>query len=94
MFDQDRDVACITCSSVIAGGPVLVVTHYEDDHSWAFLDGQIFDPNDALVVAMSTVLNMHPELHSIADLTPGWSANRTVVGAPWSKHEDQQEEDY
>jgi hypothetical protein len=32
-FDQAPNVVCITCQSVIAGNPVLVVTHYEEDHS-------------------------------------------------------------
>lgn len=84
-FDQAPNVACITCKSVLAGAPVLVVVHYEDDHSWAFLDGGPFDSATALVVAMSTVLDMHTELAEIATLPPGWSAERTAVGAPWQK---------
>jgi hypothetical protein len=46
----------------MGGKPVLTVAHYEDDHSWAFLDGGPFDAADALVVAMSEVLGLHPEL--------------------------------
>ena len=38
-FDQAPNVACITSQAVLDGSPVLVVTHYGDDHSWAFLDG-------------------------------------------------------
>jgi hypothetical protein len=87
-FDQEPNVACITCKSVIAGHPVLVATHYEDDHSWAFLDGQNFDTADALVVAMSTILELHPDLDEIAGLPPGWSATRTASGEPWSKRQD------
>lgn len=83
-FDQAPNVACITVRSVIDGAPVLLVTHYEDDHSWAFMDGEAHDTMDALVVAMAEVLNVHPELQEIADLPPGWSASRGAVGEPWS----------
>lgn len=87
-FDQAPNVACITCQSVIAGAPVLVATHYEDDHSWAFLDGNPSDMATALVVAMSEVLDRHPGLDEIANLPPGWSATRIGPSEPWSKTQD------
>jgi hypothetical protein len=93
LFDQARNVACITTQSVIAGAPVLIATHYEDDHSWAFMDGQEFDLANALVVAMSTVLDLHPELQEIAETPPGWSAYRAAVGQPWAKWPDRRESD-
>ena len=82
-FDQAPNVACITCGSVMAGHPVLVATHYEDDHSWGFLDGMPPDMAKALVVAMSSVVGRHPDLDEITDLPPGWSATRTAVGEFW-----------
>jgi len=70
-------------SSVVSGEAVLIVTHYEDDHSWAFLDGQTVDLTKAVVVAMSAILDTHPSLLEIADLPPGWIAMRTAAGEPW-----------
>ncbi len=87
-FDQAPNVACITCRSVIAGQPVLVATHYEEDHSWGFLDGAPPSTANALVVAMSTVVHRHPDLEEIASLPPGWSATRVAVGEPWTRRED------
>lgn len=87
-FDQAPNAACITSRSVIAGHPVLVATRYEDDNSWAFMDGLSFDTATALVVAMSEVLDRYPDLEEIADLPPGWSATRVTVNAPWSKQKD------
>lgn len=84
-FDQAPNVTCIASRSVFEGKAVLVVTHYEDDHSWAFLDGERRDPADALVVAMSEVLTAHLELIDIAELPPGWTASRVAKGEPWSK---------
>jgi len=84
MFDQAPSVACITCRSVLAGAPVLVVTHYDDDHSWAFLDGETAEPEQALIVAMASVLELHPDVAEIASLAPGWTASRAAVGSRWS----------
>lgn len=89
LFDQAPAVACIADRSVMGGKPVLTVAHYEDDHSWAFLDGGPFDAADALVVAMSEVLGLHPELVQIADLPAGWSASRSAVGQPWETRKDE-----
>jgi diadenosine tetraphosphate (Ap4A) HIT family hydrolase len=87
-FDQAPNVACITCRAIIDGAPVLIVTHYEDDDSWAFLDGQPFDPEGALVVSMAQVVSAQPDLEDIADLAPGWTATRAGKGQPWVREED------
>ena len=87
-FDQAPDVACITCRAVMAGYPILVVTHYEDDHSWSFMDGTPIDMTATLMVAMSEVAVRHPDIDEISSLPPGWSATRVVVGGPWSKQQD------
>ncbi len=87
-FDQPPDAACITCRAVLEGAPVLVVTHYEDDHSWAFLDGQVHDAADAVVVAMASVFDIHPNLGEVADLLPGWSATRENSSEEWSRQAD------
>jgi len=83
MFDQAPAVASITCRPVIEGATILIVTHYLDDHSWAFLGGQFWDESDALVVSMKSVIDAHPYLHDLADLPPGWSAKRASEAAPW-----------
>ena len=88
MFDQEPNVACVSCQSVMSGEAVLVVTHYDDDHSWAFLDGRTFDPAQAVLVAMSEVVDIHPDLHAMADLPPGFTASRTAVTEPWTQQRD------
>lgn len=92
-FDQTADTACITCRSVVEGAAVLVVTHYEDDDSWAFLDGQSYDMSSALVVAMKTVVSIHPSIVEVADLPPGWSAVRSAAGQPWVRTVDLWDDD-
>ncbi|HEY4202820.1 MAG TPA: hypothetical protein VGM83_19895 [Devosiaceae bacterium] len=82
-FDQARNVACLSSRAVIAGAPPLVVTHYEDDHSWAFLAGE--EASEPVVVAMSRVIDLYPELLQLADLPPGWTATRDAADRPWHR---------
>jgi hypothetical protein len=85
-FDQNPETTAITTVGVIEGGlPILVVQHYIDDHSWAFLCGTTDDTQDARVVAMHEVVGLDASLASVSDLEPGWVARRTAVGEPWSR---------
>ena len=87
-WDQAPDVAAITHRSVLAGAPILLVSHDADDDGWQFLDG--ITPNDeseARIVAMARFLPLDPSLREIADLPPGWIARRVHLGAPWTRAE-------
>lgn len=87
-FDQAPDVAAVTSQSVIDGAPILLVVHYSDDHSWAFLDGEDMDMDSGRVVAMKTILAYDPSLAAITDLPPGWVARRESVDAEWQTAPD------
>ncbi len=52
------------------------------------MDGEPVEMASALVVAMSEVVDRHPDLEEIAGLEPGWSATRTSVGEPWIIQQD------
>ncbi len=86
-FDQAPNVAAVSDVHVTDhGAPVLVVVHYDDDDSWAFLCGASFDPKHAKLIGMGTALRLDPTIREVADLAPGWSAARESVGAPWSRN--------
>ncbi|MEM8882788.1 MAG: hypothetical protein AAGD14_01815 [Planctomycetota bacterium] len=88
-FDQAPSVAAITTAGVLEQGlPVLVVQHYEDDHSWSFLCGTTNASKDARIVGMGQALEIDPTLASIADLPLGWIAQRAAVGAEWRREPD------
>jgi hypothetical protein len=82
-FDQAPDVAAVTSQDVLDGAPILLVVHYSDDHSWAFLDGVDFDFGQARRVAMKTIFAYDPSLAAIADLPPGWVARREAGSSQW-----------
>lgn len=90
-FDQEPSAAAITTRQVLREGrPVLCVTHYSDDRSWAFVCGSTNDIHDGLVVGMRCIVEKDPTLVSIADLPPGWSASREAVGSPWERYETEE----
>ena len=95
-FDQAPNVAAITSTHITRDGmPVKLVTHCEDDESWSFQSGQPVTMAEAQVVAMKTVFGFDPTIVEVADLEPGWSAERDVIGGPWTRFRDepQPEED-
>lgn len=86
-FDQKPNVAAITTRQVLElGYPILQVTHYADDDSWAFLCGTTNDTEDGRVISMSEALELDHSLRSIAELSPGWSAWRKDKNSPWVRH--------
>lgn len=84
-FDQAPDVAAITTRQILEGQPILIVTHYADDDSWAFLCGTTNETADGRVIGMGEAVELDPTLLEIADLPPGWTASRTKVGSNWSR---------
>ena len=85
-FDQAPNVAAITTRQVLTGGlPVLRVTHYSDDDSWAFVCGTTDATEDGRVIAMQEALALDPTLRTVADLPPGWTAWREQVGGVWHR---------
>jgi hypothetical protein len=87
-FDQAKDVAAITTRRVIEDGlPILVVVHYADDHSWAFLCGITNEDAEGRVIGMGEALALDPTLGEIGDLKLGWEASRKAVGGEWIRQE-------
>jgi hypothetical protein len=87
-FDQAKNVAAITTRQVIKDGlPILVVVHYDDDHSWAFTCGTTNEDADGRVIGMGEAFALDATLREIADLKPGWSASRKTIGGEWTRQE-------
>ena len=85
-FDQPPNVAAITTVRVLKEKfPILRVSHYSDDHSWAFVCGTTNATEDGRVIGMYHVLSLDPTLRAIADLPPGWTAWRDRVGGEWHR---------
>lgn len=93
-FDQGPNVAAVTSTHIIIDGdPILLVTHYEDDHSWGFQSGKPVSEKDGRVVSMSNILKRDPTVAEVADLEPGWSAERKQAGDPWIRYRNTRDDD-
>jgi hypothetical protein len=89
-FDQAPNVAAVTTRQVINNClPILRVTHYSDDQSWAFVCGTTDKAEDGKVISMDEALELDLTLRTIADLPPGWTAWREKVGGTWHKFHDE-----
>ena len=79
--------------SLLAGeGSPRLVTH-DRDGWWQALDGvSPAEPGYAVVACMMCLIDLHPELAQLADLPPGWSAEREAPGTPWLRGEQAAEE--
>jgi hypothetical protein len=88
-FDQAKNVAAVSDASVVTRtAPILLVVHYSEDDSWAFLSGAPFKAEHAKLIGMGTAFGLDPTLRSIADLPPGWTATRKRVGDDWVRQPD------
>jgi hypothetical protein len=82
-FDDPPNTAAFTTSSVLAGAPILLVTHDEDDGGFQFLPGDEVSESDARIVGLGTILKRHPSVAEVADLPEGWWAERDGPDKPW-----------
>ena len=91
-FDQAPNVTAITTFRVLDENfPILRVTHYSDDHSWAFVCGTTNAVEDGRVIGMDCALSIDPSLRTIADLPPGWTAWRESIGDEWQRASDDED---
>jgi hypothetical protein len=84
-FESAPNTASITTRQVLAGVPVLRVSHDADDGGWQFLCGTTNDPDDARVVGLGSMYARDITLGEIADLPEGWVAWRAGPGLPWRR---------
>lgn len=83
-FDQPHNCAVFTVRQIMEKTcDVLLVFHDADDHGWQFHTGEPIDMKDAMLVCLSEVVALHPDVLDVADLAPGWNASRSGKDAPW-----------
>jgi len=88
-FDQAPNVAAVTSTHITEDKkPILLVSHYSDDHSWAFLSGDAITVEESELVSMKEIVSIDPTVQEVANLKPGWSAERKAVGDEWVSYED------
>ena len=62
-----------------------MVSHDADDHGWSFLTGEGVSNEDVKLVSMASIVKLDPTVIEVADLLPGWTAERDSVGSGWTR---------
>lgn len=84
-FDEVPRLGVLTTVSVLAGAPILMVSHDADDGGWQFLCGTTNDPTEGRIVHLEEIVAMDPTVTQVADLPMGWVAYRNAVGGEWTR---------
>jgi len=82
-FQEPPELGVTTTAQILAGSPILVVTHDAEEGGWQFLGGKATDPSDRRTVPLQEIEKMDPGIIELSDLPLGWMAIRTTVGANW-----------
>jgi hypothetical protein len=86
LFDEPRNVAVFTTRHVmVARHPILYVYHDQEDGAWQFHSSDEITIQDAMVVALSEIVDIDPTVMELADLPLGWMAWRNNVNEPWQR---------
>jgi hypothetical protein len=86
-FADPKNVAVFTTTQVLRlRQPILHVSHDADDGSWQFYTGAAqVSAVDALIVALSEIVDYDATIGELADLPCGWFAERERLGSPWMR---------
>ena len=86
-FADPKNVAVFTTIQIIRQGqPVLHVSHDDDDGAWQFHTGaEQVSAKNAMIVALSEMVEHDHTICELADLPCGWFADRDAIGSPWRR---------
>lgn len=83
-FADPPDTGVFTTQRVLDGAPVRDVFH-DQDGDWQILCGTTLATEDARVVHLSQLVELVPELASLADLPRGWWAGPDDEVGGWRR---------
>jgi hypothetical protein len=85
VFGENPRLGVVTTAAVLAGAPILMVSHDADDGGWQFLCGTSNAPEEGRIVHLEEIVGMDPTVTEVADLALGWLAFRSAVGGEWHR---------
>lgn len=76
----------MTTTHVMRNGATITrAYHDEADHGWQFYSEHVTQTKDVMLVALREIVAVDQSVTEIADLPPGWMAQRERIGSPWSR---------
>lgn len=86
-FQQSEDLAVITLHRIVDGSQSILYVVHDEDGDWQFLDGGDVSEEDAAIVSLKQIVQLEASLKTLADLPPGWAAERASAAQPWERFE-------
>jgi hypothetical protein len=83
-YSYPEHKATIVCSHILSGAPVLVFVHDEDGDIQFMCGESGHGVDDAQVVGLTHLLEHIRSMSDIPVVEPGYTAERSGPGAPWS----------
>jgi hypothetical protein len=86
-FQDPQNVAVFTTKQVVKEGkPILFVTHDADDGAWQFHSGDMARDEDAMILALSEIVEIDTTITELADLPLGYKASRASPSSSWKRY--------
>ena len=71
---------------------ITYVSHDIEDGAWQFLGDSMADVGGPVISCFHHPIDKDPTLAELANLPPGWYAQRETPTAPWTRHQQAPEE--
>jgi hypothetical protein len=83
-FDEAPNTAVMTCRHIIAGAPIVLVSH-DVEGDWQFLcEQESHDSAHLLIVCLGHLTERDPSINDVASMCTGHHAERANRAAPWT----------
>jgi len=83
-FNEPQNVAVITTVKILNGeNEIIYVSHDLDDGMWQFLDGEICETKNAILIALKEMVEHDNSIVQIANLPTGYIAHRKSKKDVW-----------
>ncbi|XZE20685.1 DUF4262 domain-containing protein [Pirellulaceae bacterium SH449] len=84
-FAEGKNRAVFTTNLVLEGShPILRISH-DKEGDWQFLCGTTTSVDEARIISLHNIVELHPSVSELADLPKGWVAVRDSVNSPWRR---------
>lgn len=88
--EEPKNKSVLTTSYVLTSDSPVTFVLYDEDGDWQlFGEDEVGEDEDAYLVSVDEILEMHPILRKLPDMQPGQAAAREPDDTRWVIVEDQ-----
>ena len=87
-FPDPPNVATMVTRYILEGETITHAYRDWDDGMWQFLPDRVTQISDGRLVCLEEIYKRDPSIAELADLPPGWMAERAKASAPWVRRKN------